>query len=1539
MAYSAELILSGETYTANIIQGSPGKTGDNGIDGIDGVATIAIYTGAQLLTNRVDRINFTGGGQTISVVGNVLNVGVPFSGSYTELSDTPTIPSDLSELTDTSGILTGYTFDGSWNTLEDKPTTIAGFGITDAFSGDYDDLLNRPTLFSGSYNDLTFLPTLFSESYNDLTDLPNLSVYALTTTLDTNYYTSTEVDGLISGIVDSPPGALNTLNKIAASLGDDPNYAVSTTNRLALKTDDSTLANVAKSGSYDDLSDIPPTFDTSLSEKSTDDLTEGNNQYYTDAKVQAKLGNVSGNIIPDTTETYDLGSPTKKFKELYLSGNSIYLGNNLILFNDNGKFSARDDLNNPVTVSLANNNTDDITEGLTNLYYTTARANADFDNSLSEKKTDNLAEGLTNLYYTDARVDANIESKTTDDLTEGNNLYYTDARVEEKIDAYVTGGTGVTVTSGEIAIGQPVATSDNVTFSDIRSTGNLTIDGDLTVSGSTITLNATNLAVEDNMIYLNSGSAVANPDLGIAGNYNDGTYAHTGMFRDATDGTWKFFQGYTPEPDASSFISTSHASFAYAPVRASNFTGNLTGNVTGNVTGDVTGDVTGTVSSLTNHTTDDLAEGEGLSTNLYYTDTRVAQYLTNNSYAKQTYVTNAIEDAGINYATADQGILADSAIQAADLADVATTGQYSSLTNKPVLAAVATSGLYSDISDRPSLATVATSGTFASLTSKPTTLGGYGITDAASSAQGGRADSAIQPEDLGSAAYTNSTAYATAAQGGKADSAIQSLAGYATETYVNTAVAGKDNTDEIEEGLSNLYYTDVRVDARISNVSGNYATAAQGEKADSAIQSLAGYATETYVNTAVSNLVDSAPGTLNTLNELAAALGDDANFATTITNSIATKFTTSNFASTANDWLALRTTTDVVEGDNLYYTAGRATGAARAALSAAGDLSYDSSTGEFSITSYSTTDFQTDLGNISTTDLSEGQTNLYYTTARANDDFDTRLGTKDTSDLTESLTNLYHTTSRVRGALSAAGDLSYNSATGTFSITAYKTSTFNTDFGAKTTDALTEGLTNKYYTSERIATYLTNNNYALTSDITTAITTASSDYATAEQGGKADSALQSADLSTYATQTYVNTAVSNLVATAPEALDTLNELAAALGDDPNFATTTATAIGLKANTADLGTAAAQDVGYFATAAQGTLAESALQSTDLSTYATETFVGTAISTASSDYATAEQGGKADSALQSVTNDDINWIPYAQLVDLPSATDNHGMFAHVHATGKAYFAHAGEWVELSNSADAVTTASTIDALAVSTSAQLSSVISDETGTGSLVFGTSPTIATPVVTGGTFTDSTLVTPTVAVINGSVEDGGTLTLKSTTSSTKASAGILIDEEINSTSTTTGALVISSGVGIGGTLSVSQISTSQISASEVYADRWTEKLNTDSSSLSGVVDFSYLNGTSYYHTGFLGDFTANFTNVPVTDNRTIVFIIMVEQGETAYAPTAVQIDGTNVPINFLNNTEFLATPSNIDQFMFTLIRTNSSWKVLGTIITHGASA
>ena len=49
--------------------------------------------------------------------------------------------------------------------------------------------------------------------------------------------------------------------------------------------------------------------------------------------------------------------------------------------------------------------------------------------------TDDIGEGVTNLYYTDARFDSRLATKTTDDLTEGTNEYYTDAKVESVLTA------------------------------------------------------------------------------------------------------------------------------------------------------------------------------------------------------------------------------------------------------------------------------------------------------------------------------------------------------------------------------------------------------------------------------------------------------------------------------------------------------------------------------------------------------------------------------------------------------------------------------------------------------------------------------------------------------------------------------------------------------------------------------------------------------------------------------------------------------------------------------------------------------------------------------------------------------------------------------------------------------------------------------------------------------------------------------------------------------------------------------------------------
>jgi hypothetical protein len=65
-----------------------------------------------------------------------------------------------------------------------------------------------------------------------------------------------------------------------------------------------------------------------------------------------------------------------------------------------------------------------------------------------------------------------------------------------------------------------------------------------------------------------------------------------------------------------------------------------------------------------------------------------------------------------------------------------------------------------------------------------------------------------------------------------------------------------------------------------------------------------------YVNTAISNLIDGAPALLDTLNEIAAAIGDDANFVTTITNALATKL---NITTAASTYLALADTDERVQ--------------------------------------------------------------------------------------------------------------------------------------------------------------------------------------------------------------------------------------------------------------------------------------------------------------------------------------------------------------------------------------------------------------------------------------------------------------------------------------------------------------------------------------------------------------------------------------------------------------------------------------------------
>ena len=111
---------------------------------------------------------------------------------------------------------------------------------------------------------------------------------------------------------------------------------------------------------------------------------------------------------------------------------------------------------------------------------------------------------------------------------------------------------------------------------------------------------------------------------------------------------------------------------------------------------------------------------------------------------------------------------------------------------------------------------------------------------------------------------------------------INAVANGAVELYHN-------NAKKLETVTGGVTVTGTVTATTFSgDLSGTINTATTGTT-QSASDNSTKIATTAYVDTAVTNLVDSAPGTLNTLNELAAALGDDANFSTTITNSLATK--------------------------------------------------------------------------------------------------------------------------------------------------------------------------------------------------------------------------------------------------------------------------------------------------------------------------------------------------------------------------------------------------------------------------------------------------------------------------------------------------------------------------------------------------------------------------------------------------------------------------------------------------------------------------
>ena len=307
-----------------------------------------------------------------------------------------------------------------------------------------------------------------------------------------------------------------------------------------------------------------------------------------------------------------------------------------------------------------------------------------------------------------------------------------------------------------------------------------------------------------------------------------------------------------------------------------NITGNLTGNVTGNVTGDLTGDVTSTGTS----TFSDLD-----AVDLSATGTTVITSGDINSGTIDNSVIGAATPAAGTFTTLDANTSLTAAT--ADInggtidgttigATSHTTGKFTTLqsTGQATLNTVDINGGNIDGTVIGAVGTAA--GSFTTLSTS-----GQG-TFATADINGGTVDGTT----IGASVPSTGAFTTVSASGGVTADVTGNLTGNVTGN-VTGAITGNvtgDLTGNVTSAGTSTF-NNVTIDGTLNMNAGTSATITNLTSPTNTNDA----ATKGYVDTQVSNLVDSAPGTLDTLNELAAALGDDPDFATTVTNSIATK--------------------------------------------------------------------------------------------------------------------------------------------------------------------------------------------------------------------------------------------------------------------------------------------------------------------------------------------------------------------------------------------------------------------------------------------------------------------------------------------------------------------------------------------------------------------------------------------------------------------------------------------------------------------------
>lgn len=355
----------------------------------------------------------------------------------------------------------------------------------------------------------------------------------------------------LGNLIADAPALLDTLEEIAAALGDDPDFASKvvpivkkTTTQWEADTDPIAAGTIA--------------YDTTTS---TFKVGNGTNPWSTTAyiwngsqvatHVTNEIGIVLGSSAVFTGTVALPGSTTLNGESLLdqvseiaglLTASETVDGEISVIQSDivalqtglSTAETALSDLDTEVT-NLSTSLSGDITTLQGDLATAeTSLAGVVSDFALHDAKTTNV-HGIadTSALATQSQVSAaqtNAETTASTALT---------AHAEDTTSVH-----GISDTSKLVYLD---ATAQTLTGSlDVE--GTLTIDGDLVVNGTTTTVSATDLVVSDPLIYIGEGNTANLVDIGLVGNYNDGTYQHTGLVRDASAGTWKLFKGVTDEP-------------------------------------------------------------------------------------------------------------------------------------------------------------------------------------------------------------------------------------------------------------------------------------------------------------------------------------------------------------------------------------------------------------------------------------------------------------------------------------------------------------------------------------------------------------------------------------------------------------------------------------------------------------------------------------------------------------------------------------------------------------------------------------------------------------------------------------------------------------------------------------------------------------------------------------------------------------------------------------------------------------------------------